>query len=201
MVHRMAGGLDAGEGEFRGPYRIAFGHDRIRRVVEVNRGVEPADRGLHAVARRSMRRAADDPGSGRRPEGARARRMIPMRMGYENGDYGFAAESVKQSGDMVLLVRAGIDDRDLPVADDIGAGAGEGHRAGVAGDHPPNQRRKSDELARLDREGAVEGDVLGLRFRVSRFCVHRKSGGAPVSGLGGSSFPNISGAVVRRASL
>ena len=47
---------------------------------------------------------------------------------------------------MLRQVRAWIDDRHVARADDIGAGSGEGHRTGIACNHPADERRQADEL-------------------------------------------------------
>ncbi len=41
---------------------------------------------------------------------------------------------------MVPIVRAGVDDRDLPASDDVANRAGEGEGAGIVGDDAPDQR-------------------------------------------------------------
>ena len=50
-------------------------------------------------------------------------------------------EAGQQRLDMLVEIRAGIDHRDLAVADDIGAGAAEGERAGIARDDAADHRR------------------------------------------------------------
>ena len=74
---------------------------------------------------------------------------------------GLAAHGVEQRLDMVGQVRAGIDDRDLPAADDVAAGAGEGVGAGIVGDDPAHERAHRDAGAGADREIEVEGEVGG----------------------------------------
>ena len=63
-----------------------------------------------------------------------------------------AAHGREQPRDMGRRVRAGIDDRDPAAADDVAAGAGEGERAGIAGDEPAHQRAHRDARAGADRE-------------------------------------------------
>ena len=72
--------------------------------------------------------------AGRRLDLGHGRRMIAVGMGDENVGDGFAAHGVEQRGDMGVVVRPGIDDRDLAAADDVAHRALEGERAGIVGD-------------------------------------------------------------------
>jgi len=59
--------------------------------------------------------------------------------------------------------RARIDDSDLAVADDVGAGAEVGELAGVLGHDPTDERRDLIDAAIGDIEVADEGDRHGHR--------------------------------------
>ena len=61
--------------------------------------------------------------------------------------------------DMLGEVGAGVDDRDLALADDIGAGASKGERARVARHDAPDARRDRLEPAVFEREIAAERDL------------------------------------------
>ena len=60
-----------------------------------------------------------------------------MRVSDENVGHRFAAHSVKQSGDMARIVRAGIDDRHLVATNDITHRPLEGERARIIGHYAP----------------------------------------------------------------
>ena len=57
-------------------------------------------------------------------------------------------------------VRARIDDRDLPAADDVAAGAGEGVGAGIVGDDPAHERAHREAGAGADGEVEIEAEVV-----------------------------------------
>ena len=46
--------------------------------------------------------------------------MVAVGVGHENMGDGLALHGIEQGGDMRLVERAGIDDGDLPAADDVG---------------------------------------------------------------------------------
>ena len=60
--------------------------------------------------------------------------------------------------EMVVHVGAGVDHRDLAVADDVGAGAHEGERAGVVGHDTTDQRRQTIAGAVVEGDVPNEGD-------------------------------------------
>ena len=84
-----------------------------------------------------------------------------MRMGDEDMGDGLAVERLQQRVDMILLLRAGIDHRDLAVADDVGAGALEGERAGIARDDAADQRRQPLGPPVFEGKVAAERDFTG----------------------------------------
>ena len=61
-----------------------------------------------------------------------------MGMGDENMRHGLAAHGVQQRFRMRLVVRPGIDDRDLALAHDVADRAGEGERARIVAENPPH---------------------------------------------------------------
>src|SRR5262249_3605135 len=61
-------------------------------------------------------------------------------------------------GQVLGAVRAGVDYGHLAAADDMGAGAGEGERAGVLRHHPADPRRDGLGAAVAERHGAHERD-------------------------------------------
>ena len=98
---------------------------------------------LGGDARRRLGMATEgvDRRAGRLGHGARGRRMIGVGVGDEDVRDRLAAHRVEHGVDVVGHVRAGIDDRHLAVADDVGAGAHEGEGTGVLRHHAPDQRR------------------------------------------------------------
>ena len=114
------------------------------------------------------------PAAGMRPEAVgrragrflqrlRRRRVVAMRVGDEDMGDPLAGEARQQRVDVLGKVGPGIDDRDLALADDIGAGAAERERAGVARDDAPDPRRHRFEPAVFERELAPVGDFDGHR--------------------------------------
>ncbi len=110
---------------------------------------------------RAMRAEAIGLGAGRSLDRGRGGRVVVMRVGDEDVGDGLAVERLQQRVDMVLLLRAGIDHRDLAVADDVGAGALEGERAGIARDDAADQRRQPLGPPVFEGEVAAERDFTG----------------------------------------
>ncbi len=106
-----------------------------------------------------MRAKAVGRGPGRRLQRLRRRRMVVMRMGYQDMGHLLAGETREQCGDMLVEIGAGVDDGDLALADDIGAGALEGERARVARDDAADAGRHRFEPAILERHVAAERDI------------------------------------------
>ena len=63
-----------------------------------------------------------------------------MGVSDENMGDGFSAHRIEKGGDMRLVERTGIDDRDLTAADDIGHGPLEREWSGIIGEQPPHTR-------------------------------------------------------------
>src|SRR6185312_2821024 len=70
----------------------------------------------------------------------RVRRMIAMGMGDDDMRHGLATHGIEQRLGVRLVIRAGIEDRDLVPADDVADGAGEGKRARIVTEHAPHAR-------------------------------------------------------------
>jgi len=114
--------------------------------------------GLYLGGVRGQGAAARHHRAGARLEGGGQRRMVQMVVGDEDVADALARHSGQQGLQMVRVVRAGIDDRHHPLADDVGAGAGEGERAGVVGDHPSDQRGDLVRAPVLELYPPDEGD-------------------------------------------
>ena len=112
-----------------------------------------------------MGAAADDRRPGRGLQRARGRRVVAVGVRDEDVRDGLAAHGLKERLDMGRRVRARIDDRDLPAADDVAAGAGEGVGPGIVGDDPAHERAHGDAGAGADREIEVEAEVGGHAVR------------------------------------
>ena len=86
--------------------------------------------------------------------------MVAVGMGDQNMGHGFAAHGIQQRRRMGLVVGAGIDDRDLALADDVTHRAGEGERARIVAENPPHAGADFLDDAGLKRKVAVERDVV-----------------------------------------
>ena len=62
---------------------------------------------------------------------------------------------------MLGQIGSGIDDRHVPVADDVAAGSREGDRAGIACDDAPDKRRQAQAFAGAGRGADIEGKIVG----------------------------------------
>ena len=84
--------------------------------------------------------------------------MIGMGVGDQ---YVRDAQTLKcafQGIDMRRQQRSRIDHRNLVLTDDIDAGAAEGERAGIAGQHAPDRKAEPHRFADRRSEGFVERD-------------------------------------------
>ena len=115
---------------------------------------------LEARPRGAMRALGIDrrAGGGLDPRGVR--RVVAMGMGDQDMRHGLAAHRIQQRLGMRLVVGTGIDDRDLALAHDVTDRAGEGERARIVAQHPPHAGTRFVDDARLQREVAVERDVV-----------------------------------------
>ena len=87
--------------------------------------------------------------------------MVAVGVGDEDVRHLLAGEVHQQRLDMLGEVGAGVDDRDLALADHIGAGAAKGERAGIARDDPADAGGHRLQLAVIVGEVAAERDVDG----------------------------------------
>src|SRR5271163_949970 len=87
------------------------------------------------------------------------RRMVAMSVGDQDMGHLLAGKSSQQCRDVVFEIRAGIDNRDFAVADNIGPGAAEGERARITRDDAANARRHPLEPAVFERKFAAERDL------------------------------------------
>src|SRR6516165_1601324 len=94
--------------------------------------------------------------------------MIAMSVSDENVGDGLAAHGVEQRGDMRLIKRSGIDDRDLALSDDVGDRSLVGERARIIRKQAPHPWLRLLDLAGDEVERLVEGDVCHLKTLVSR---------------------------------
>ena len=131
--------------------RVALPHRPVRLVVAIGGGIEVADLAGAERARRTVRRAADDPRPGARPQQTRARRMVAMGVGDDDRCHGFRAEIGQQGIDMSRIVRSRIDHRDASMTDDVGAGAAGGEGAAVRRDPAAHERGQGFHLARCGK--------------------------------------------------
>ena len=136
---------------------LAVGHDVVGRIEHVMAGFGA---GGGRLGMRHMRAAADDFCAGGVLQGTGGRRMVAMGMGDHDEIDGFTAHRREEGGDVGIVVGARIEDGDVTVADDVAAGAGEGERPGIGGDHPAHERREPAQFAGRRRRRPVEGNVV-----------------------------------------
>ena len=86
--------------------------------------------------------------------------MIAMRMRDDDMVDALAFCRIDKRRDVSCIVGTGIEDRDLSVADNVGARAGEGERPGIGRKHAADQRRDLLHLVRFRIEVAFEGDIV-----------------------------------------
>ncbi|MGY3460664.1 hypothetical protein ACVWW5_006114 [Bradyrhizobium sp. LM3.4] len=86
--------------------------------------------------------------------------MVAVGVGDEDMAHRLAADSIEQRRRMRLVVRTGIDDRDVALADDVTDRAGESERARIATKHAPHTGADFLDDAGLQRKVAVERDVV-----------------------------------------
>src|SRR5438874_3472771 len=79
--------------------------------------------------------------AGRGLDGGHGRRMVAMRMGDEDVRHGLTAHGIEQRRDVLWIVRAGIDDRDLATPDDVADRSLEGERSWIVSDDAAHARR------------------------------------------------------------
>src|SRR5207248_5805478 len=97
--------------------------------------------------------------AGRFLQGLGGRRMVAMGMGDQDMGDLLVGEARQQCRDVLRELGAGVDDRHLTFADDIGAGALERERPGVARDDTADPRRDGFEPAVFEDNLAAKGNV------------------------------------------
>ena len=111
----MVGGVPGRRHRFDGP--AVAGNDRavgerdVRAEIKIGGGIEPRAFADMQRPRRTVRTLGIDRRAGLGLDLGHRRRMIAMGVGDENVGHGLAAHGVEQSGDMGVVVGAGIDDR------------------------------------------------------------------------------------------
>ncbi len=170
----MVGGVAGGCDRFQRPSRtfddVAVLDLDVGAEVAVGTGFRIVLLALEARPRGAMRPFGVDGGAGGGLDPGGVRRMVAVGVGNEDMRHGLAAHGVQQRLGMRLVVRAGIDDRDLASAHDVADRAGEGERARIVAKHPPHAGPRLVDDAGLKRKVAVERDVvvighLGISLR------------------------------------
>ena len=87
-------------------------------------------------------------------EGARARAVVAVRVGHEHRRHPLSPERRRERREMARVVGAGVDHRHLARADDVAAGAGEGHRPPIRRGHHAQPGRQ--DLRDPDRRRVAE---------------------------------------------
>ena len=153
---------------------LAVPQHHIRPKVTIGAGVERIVLAYVKGPRGAMRTFGEDRSTGRLLDGRHRRRMVPMRMRHKNVRDGFIPHGVEQCADMSRIVRAGIDDRDLPSANDVADGALERERAGIVGHDPAHARHRLVHHIGCEVEVFVERECL-------RSCRSPDCGGWPIT--------------------
>ena len=186
VVGGMAGRGDSLERPAVALDDVAAVHRDIRPEVAVGARLRIVLFALIARPRGAVRTLGIDGGAGRSLDPRGVRRMVAMGMRDENMRHGLAAHGVQQRVRMRLAVRTGIDDRDLAPAQDIADRAAESERARIVAEHATHTRAHFLSVARLEREVAVEGDVV-----VGHACSLFPSSCPALSRASTSFFPNF----------
>ena len=126
-------------------------------LLASSRGASPTLSGT----RRPVRPFRQHQRPGRRLDSRHRRRMIAMGMGHEDVGHRFAAHRRRAAPPICgSIERARIDDRNLPLSDDVGHRARERERARIAGKQPPHAGRDFLHPAGSKLEALVERDVV-----------------------------------------
>src|SRR5262249_44828349 len=135
--------------------RVAVAHHDVRREIPIATLLAAR---LTALAA-GMRAEAIGRGASCGLEWRRCRRMVAMSVSHKNMTHSLAIEAREHAFEVFGEVRAGVDPRHLALADDIGAGAFVGERAGVAGDDAADTRRHRFEPAVFKSDLTPIGDL------------------------------------------
>ena len=165
VVGGMAGSVDAFEAEPVALDDVPVAHLDVGRELEVRSLLD--DHGPPVRRRRTPRAVRSEPVRRGRREAAQQGAtggVIPVGVGDEHVGDGFASQPVDERLDVRVEGRPGVDDRDSPAPDHVGAGAVKGERARVACDHAPDRRRHGLEHSVLELQLPVEPDVRRHRI-------------------------------------
>ena len=168
---QVVGGMARRRERGQGPAGAADDRAVADRLVGGEAGVDAlaaaeAARGGEARHRRAPRRGRVAVGEDRRAdgvgEGARPGAVVAVGVGDEDGGHRRAGDGGEEGGAMGGIVGAGVDDGDGVVAEEVGAGAGEGHRPGVRGGDDAEAGREG--LGEADGRAWVrsKGDAIAL---------------------------------------
>jgi hypothetical protein len=117
---------------------LAIAHFDIGHEVAIGPGFRIVLFALVARPRRPMRAFGVNGGAGGSLDPRGVRRMVAVGMGDHDMGHGLPAHRIQQRRGMGLVVRTGIDDRDLALAYDVTHRAAEGERARIIAENPPH---------------------------------------------------------------
>src|SRR4029453_12076781 len=139
---QISWGVGRGRHRFERPTRtfddVTVLHGNVGPEVAVGAGFRIVLLALEPRPRGAVRTLGIDGGAGGGLDPRRVRRVIAMGMGDQDVRHGLAAHGVQQRLRMRLVVRTGIDDRDVALAYDVADRAGEGERARVVAENAPH---------------------------------------------------------------
>ena len=172
---QMIGGVPRGRHRFQRPAGafdgVAVLDLDVGPEVAVGAGFRIVLLALEARPRGAVRPLGIDRRAGRGLDPRGVRRMVVVGMGDQDMRHRLAAHGVQQRLGVRLVVRAGIDDRDLALADDVADRAGEGEGARIVAENPPHARAGFVDDTRFEREVTVERDVFVIGFGHGRMPV------------------------------
>jgi len=94
--------------------------------------------------------------------------MVGVAVGKQNMAHGPRANGFKQTGKMCLVIRPGVDNHNLLLADKVGIGAAKGKNTGVAGCDSHNIGVKLDGFTVMGQKIFVECNRHGFADRYLR---------------------------------
>ena len=160
VVCGVAGRRDRLDGEAPAGNDLAVGQRAIGPELGVVAGIEARRLADIEGTRGAVRSFGQNQGPGRRLDPGDRGGMIAVSVRHENMGDGFTAHGVEQGGDVRLVERPGIDDRDLAAADDVGHRSFEREWSGIVGEYPPHARRGLRHGFGRQVEAPVEGNVV-----------------------------------------
>jgi hypothetical protein len=137
---------------------VAIAKHAVWHIVAVAAGIEHIVLAIGQGAERRVRRAAHDRRSGERSNLGSQRRMVGMGVGDEHRLDRPPADRLQETLQMRLIIRAGIDDRQRMVADQIAVGAVESEWPRIGRCQPPDRGlvKNPDQIAIMRFEGGDE---------------------------------------------